>query len=393
MHAETQPDFEWENPYLLLTPGPLSTSPTVRASLLRDWCTWDDDYNVGVVTPIRDGLVKLAAETRPDDYTAVQAAREAARRTQCVNNIRQLGLATIVFHDAHRAFPAGAQLEEGSMWSASILPFMEEQALRGLVHIGENPPLGLNYQWAYPSPYNNAADLDPRYHNILAAETPLEMFRCPSAGLPEQQLDKTADSWYVMRRSPVSYLGNTSGLVTNQNHVLQQIGSGADKLLEWQDGVIVAMLNSGLDDVRPQSPIRLEMVTDGTSKTILLGEGLHDVDEQERIGGNTESALGDHKDHWALGSDDIDTDRDISECLGSSGVPINLPKVYESRTVCASPGQDECQALQLSYSSAHPGGVNVVLCDGSVEFINDSIDLQIWSNMGTRASQVKQIGN
>lgn len=60
-----------ENPYLLLTPGPLSTSPTVRQAMLRDWCTWDDDYNVGVVTPIREGLVKLATATRPQDHTSV----------------------------------------------------------------------------------------------------------------------------------------------------------------------------------------------------------------------------------------------------------------------------------------------------------------------------------
>lgn len=60
-----------ENDYLLLTPGPLSTSPTVRAAMDRDWCTWDDDYNVGVVTPIRQQLVQLATSTRPDDYTCV----------------------------------------------------------------------------------------------------------------------------------------------------------------------------------------------------------------------------------------------------------------------------------------------------------------------------------
>ena len=60
-----------ENPYILLTPGPLSTSPTVRQAMLRDWCTWDDDYNLGIVTPIRDGLVKLATATRPEDYTCV----------------------------------------------------------------------------------------------------------------------------------------------------------------------------------------------------------------------------------------------------------------------------------------------------------------------------------
>ena len=60
-----------ENDYLLLTPGPLSTSPTVRAAMDRDWCTWDDDYNVGVVTPIREQLVQLATATEPEAYSCV----------------------------------------------------------------------------------------------------------------------------------------------------------------------------------------------------------------------------------------------------------------------------------------------------------------------------------
>jgi 2-aminoethylphosphonate-pyruvate transaminase len=60
-----------DNLYILLTPGPLSTSPTVRQAMLRDWCTWDDDYNLGIVTPIREGLVKLATQIAPEQYTAV----------------------------------------------------------------------------------------------------------------------------------------------------------------------------------------------------------------------------------------------------------------------------------------------------------------------------------
>ena len=58
-----------ENPYLLLTPGPLSTSQTVREAMLRDWCTWDDDYNLGVVQKIRTQLVELA--TKAPGYTSV----------------------------------------------------------------------------------------------------------------------------------------------------------------------------------------------------------------------------------------------------------------------------------------------------------------------------------
>lgn len=57
-----------ENPYLLLTPGPLSTTKSVKMAMLRDWCTWDDDYN-RIVQHIRRELVTLATDS--DGYTAV----------------------------------------------------------------------------------------------------------------------------------------------------------------------------------------------------------------------------------------------------------------------------------------------------------------------------------
>ncbi len=52
-----------ENPYVLLTPGPLSTTPTVKASMLRDWCTWDDDYHA-IVQEVRRRLAGIAASSR-----------------------------------------------------------------------------------------------------------------------------------------------------------------------------------------------------------------------------------------------------------------------------------------------------------------------------------------
>ena len=59
-----------DNPYFLLTPGPLSTSKTVRQSMLLDWCTWDADYNRGVVQKIRAELLRIATG-KPEDYTVV----------------------------------------------------------------------------------------------------------------------------------------------------------------------------------------------------------------------------------------------------------------------------------------------------------------------------------
>lgn len=57
-------------PYLLLTPGPLTTSETVKEAMMSDWCTWDEDYNVGIVEVIRKELVELAS-SHPEEYTAV----------------------------------------------------------------------------------------------------------------------------------------------------------------------------------------------------------------------------------------------------------------------------------------------------------------------------------
>lgn len=58
-----------ENPYLLLTPGPLSTTKTVKAAMLRDWCTWDTDYN-NIIEDLRRDLVALATQNTKE-YTAV----------------------------------------------------------------------------------------------------------------------------------------------------------------------------------------------------------------------------------------------------------------------------------------------------------------------------------
>ena len=60
-------------PYLLLTPGPLTTSETVKEAMMSDWCTWDEDYNLGIVEVIRKELVKLAS-SRPEECREAEAS-------------------------------------------------------------------------------------------------------------------------------------------------------------------------------------------------------------------------------------------------------------------------------------------------------------------------------
>ena len=99
---------------------------------------------------------------------AVQAAREAARRTQCVNNLKQVGIALHGYHDAYRTFPAGGWIASPSLpqnalmnmgWSAAILPTLEQRSLFD----------GLNFSLPYNEPVNSTAG-----HTVLS------VFLCPS---------------------------------------------------------------------------------------------------------------------------------------------------------------------------------------------------------------------
>ncbi|MCA9215398.1 MAG: DUF1559 domain-containing protein [Planctomycetales bacterium] len=303
---------------------------------------------------------------------AVNAAREAARRAQCQNNIKNITLAVVNYESALRKLPIGINCGEGSMWSMHILPYMEEENLRNIMTVGENKRG--NFQWAHPGPYRRP--LKKYYENIQAVETTISLFRCPTAPMPSNQYDVSSDSWHVMARAPSSYLACASGLVTNQNVPRCLTNTRSTKM----DGV---MYGHSKDD--PARPIELKKIEDGTSKTIMIGEALHDSITVARRGRRPESAHGDRKDHWYIGSDDIDIYNDASEALGSTGVLPNLQLQFEC-TIKTS-RRAECQALQLSFSSAHPGIIMAGMCDGSVRAVEESIDATVWSGMGTRSGQ------
>jgi prepilin-type processing-associated H-X9-DG protein len=257
-------------------------------------------------------------------------------------------------------------LKEGSLWSGYILPFMEEENLKNLMTIGEDNRG--NFQWASPGPYRHPIT-DDAFINIIAVETAISIYRCPSAPMPDHQYDVSSDNWHVMERAPGSYLGCASGVVVDQNRPNGFMGC---------DGVLL-----GHDKDEPLETITLKKIKDGTSKTMLVGEALHDARRQEAVGRTRETKRGNRKDHWYIGSDDVDTGigSDASEALGSTGVRPNLQLLKG----CGDGFSDaDCQELQISFSSAHPGVVNVAMVDGSVQRVEDDIDQKVWSGMGTR---------
>ena len=327
---------------------------------------------------------------------AIQAAREAARRMSCSNNLKQLGLACINHHDTRGHFPLGAAANEGSMWSYYALPYLEEGVSYEAATIGENA--AGNYQWGNPGgPYTDVNALPEQIRrNTRLQEIVFPVMRCPSAALFEHQLDVAMDSFYVMRRVPASYLGSATGLVDNGYTAkcptrLISVPSGQPGIEDARfadlDGVIYSW-----------SRVKSRQITDGLSKTMLLGEAVHDTDAQERLGPTREPDPGDHKDHWAIGSDDIDISRagahglDVSECLGSLAVPINYQNNFPNNSACESPGSPssaDCQRVQLAFGSEHSGGFQMVRCDGSVDFIQEDIDANVRVDLATRASQTR----
>jgi prepilin-type N-terminal cleavage/methylation domain-containing protein/prepilin-type processing-associated H-X9-DG protein len=287
---------------------------------------------------------------------AVQAAREAARRTQCVNHLKQIGLAVLNYESIHKSLPTGnlhvPSGGQGMTWSGYILPFVEQQTLYDRLGFGEHD------QFAVPPP-GAPGVYDSYATNVPACETFMNGWRCPSASIPQQMYyvsKSTQWLWVVFNRVPATYIGCASGVRIEQEADASQPATHSH--LRRSDGVIF----NG-------SYTRLKTITDGTTHTLLVGEAL--PENHEWRPGQAEPPG--TKDHWYIGGDDLDTDlgNDMSEVVGSTGIPINTPK--------GQPG------YELSFSSAHAGGANVVLCDGSVRYVAEEIDPQTWSNLGNRA--------
>jgi len=323
---------------------------------------------------------------------AVQAAREAARRMQCQNNVKQLMLATHNFESAFKGFPMGAEFEVGTAWSSLLLPYLEQNSVYQIMTFQEDG--AGNFQWAIGLPGipgQTARDNPVRYRffqNIYVCELQLPMFRCPSTAFPQSAADISGDNWIVQRRAPSNYLGCVSGRITNDRR--RQVanapwgGSAATEIINDLDGIFVNKMAHQRIKFNDKSygltGINIASITDGTSNTIAIGEAESDLRVLPDMGvirENNASTFG-RKDHWPFGGDDVDTNNqgDMSEHLGSTGVAMNLKPV--------APGSADFAAYEISFGSRHTGMANFGLADGSVRTVAQSVEPAVYSAMGTR---------
>jgi len=312
---------------------------------------------------------------------AVQKVREAANRVKCQNNLKQIGLALHNYHDSNLRFPFGKgpdyrKSRPGTpvypRWSvhSQILPFLEQQNLYQSIDFTwppETPGMGnpvINFMPAWENPNRVNAD---------ASRTAVSGFICPSdpAGI---------DPSWPGQNNYVANLGATFMCDVSDRNPSQVAPT------EQATGVFYYL-----------SRVRMADITDGTSQTVFFSEKLRgtgspdprrdmfvmpnqttmDATWQTCQGTNPQTATpltSKQGFSWVMG-----------EMCCTSYNHVSTPNT----TTCAGlpfPGSMANMAMDVPPSSFHTGGVNALMGDGSVHFIDQGVDLFVWRALGTRSS-------
>jgi prepilin-type N-terminal cleavage/methylation domain-containing protein/prepilin-type processing-associated H-X9-DG protein len=308
---------------------------------------------------------------------AVQAAREAARRAQCVNRMKQIGLALMNYHDAKKRFPPGLSDQQNMNYTTGAAVPNQYTELGYIPHILDYMELGTLYSGFGIK--TSWAD-EPNY--TFSLNTPLTDFRCPS--FPDVQetfkakpgQNDTGDLTNLMThyhgvmgaRPKVTcpptgqpYPDNTYTGYVSPN----KTGCGDNN---FTGGFGVSATNGILF---PASKVNLKDVTDGTSHTFIVGELAWNAGPQRvwLAGGGSQTNL----DTYVYTSKNIYWPLNTA-CRGST--TGNLPTTAQ----CPYANND------MSFGSNHPGGCHFAMCDGSVQFVRDDILLDILRAMASRKS-------
>ncbi len=265
---------------------------------------------------------------------AIQSVRESGRRTQCLNHVKQISTAMFNWEDINKTLPPGYTFPQQAMWSAFILPQLEQDNIF--------QSLDFNGPWAYVTSPNSEA-----------CASYIEVFQCPSAGIPQH----VPNAQGVDQRVPSSYLACSSGTNDRESGARPFVGDP-----DTSDGLF--MMNKR---------IRLRDVTDGLSTTVLMGESLFDFE----LWGDDFSSNTQVVDHWYIGSAELDPSPEsieASECLGVTACPVNAFKQADS----------PINHKELGFSSRHPQGTIVAFGDGHSSFVTTDMDTTIWRGLGTR---------
>lgn len=302
---------------------------------------------------------------------AIQSAREAARRTSCTNNMKQLTLGCLNYESSYQKFPYARKVDawDAYTWTQLVLPYIEEQQIQDL----------------YYDLFATSGSFSPggeggRKRDARIAH--LESFYCPSdvTPVPNEMAD---ENWATMR-------GNYRACVGSGDMYGNQViggdfgpwGRGAFGVIPFQgDPGFGADFTAG-----PPEQVELSQIVDGASNTLLISEGIAPGESPgwggpigEIVYGNMGGGLfnttiapnsGEPDRIWGPCPEDVNNFKYPAPCLTLGIPPRGEPAVSDGNYVAA--------------RSYHPGGVVMAKTDGSVHFAEDGIDLFVWRSLGTR---------
>ncbi|TWT35420.1 hypothetical protein KOR34_03110 [Posidoniimonas corsicana] len=265
---------------------------------------------------------------------AVQMAREAARRSTCKNNLKQQGLALLLHHDQRGSLPPGTLLPSrsqdiGAPWRVLVLPYLEQEPLFESISAVEDKRA---------SDYGGMRNTGPR-------EMELNVFRCPS--------QPTLDG-------------------SNVTSHYDAIAGAAGDVGAWTAGEATCgdIMQNGV--MYPESRVKISRITDGTSHTLAVGERTYIFH------------------HWLHGANWAGSGGNYSRiCMGSSRnvvYPINATRDSFGYALIhhGAPGERKLPLNDLEFASEHPGGASFLMTDGSVQFLQEDLDINILRALATR---------
>jgi prepilin-type N-terminal cleavage/methylation domain-containing protein/prepilin-type processing-associated H-X9-DG protein len=267
---------------------------------------------------------------------AVQSAREAARRTQCSNKLKQLSLALMNYVDTASVFPPQGLPTHGTPnawgWGPMIFPFIELQPLYQALGVNTKMPPGAN-TGTLPAPQTD-------FSGGKLLQQKVDAFVCPSDG------NTVLNQFYANPRNS----SDSGNRYSKSNYVCNQQ---------------VIAYAAAFNKLPPPACTRLAEITDGTSNVLLLGERAMRVNPVQRR--STAGIV------WGLPTNNSDA----ATCFHPNH-PINTPDPSDdfranSYTQYASLARTPSNCNAHVATSNHPNGAQFALCDGSVRFINQSI--------------------
>jgi prepilin-type N-terminal cleavage/methylation domain-containing protein/prepilin-type processing-associated H-X9-DG protein len=283
---------------------------------------------------------------------AVQAAREAGRRIQCVNNLKQIGLGMQNHHDVQGTLPWGAKNSPAQSWTMLVLPYLEQVPLYNAANLGQ-------------------ASIS--FINSTVIQSKITIFNCPSDPLSGTMWNSSSTT--VPSRAKGDYIVNWGNSDYEQNMTPTDSFAPADL---GSFGSVTALrgpfrVNNTTTAI---TPFAFKDITDGTSTSMMASEIRIVSDFSGKSDSRGDVWSGTTKCGYMFTAATAPNSTIVDQLDGTGGCPN--PK---SNPPCfqASGAQREFNAAR----SYHSGGVDVLFCDGSVKFVKNTINLATWRALST----------